>query len=89
MFCVDIIVDTATVDLVQWYCVLCGVLLVTATVVIVHWYCVGLEINVVTATIDIVQCYCVVCGDYCSYSNSRYSAMFLCFVCRLLWLHQQ
>jgi len=35
---------------------------------------------VVTATIDIVQCYCVVCGVYCGYSNSRYSAMLLCCV---------
>ena len=32
----------------------------------------------VTATIGIVQWYCVVCGVYCGYSNSIYSAMVLC-----------
>jgi len=44
---------------------------------------------VVTATVDIVQWYCVVCGDYCGYSNSRYSAMVLCCVWSLFWLQQQ
>jgi len=44
---------------------------------------------VVTSTVDIVQRFCVVCGDECGYRNSRYSAMLLSFVCRLLWLHQQ
>ena len=34
----------------------------------------------VNATVDIVQWSCVVCGDYCDYSNSRYSAMVLCCV---------
>jgi len=38
-------------------------------------------IIVLTATVDIVQWYCVVCGVYCGYSKSRYSAMVLCFVC--------
>ena len=47
------------------------------------------EFIVVTATVDIVQCYCVVCGVYCGYSNSRYSAMLLCSVWRLLCLQQQ
>jgi len=61
----------ATVDIIQWYCVVC------------------VEFIVVTATVGIVQCYCVVYGDYCGYSNSRYSAMVLCCVWRLLWLQQQ
>jgi len=34
---------------------------------------------VVKATVDIVQWYCVVCGDYFGESNSRYSAIVLCF----------
>jgi len=62
---------------------------VTATIGKVQCYCVVLEFIVVTATVDIVQCYCVVCGDYFGYSNSRYSAIVLCFVWRLLWLYQQ
>jgi len=33
-------VVTATVDIVQWYCIVCGDFLVTATVDIVQWYCV-------------------------------------------------
>ena len=40
------------------------------------------EIIVVTATVDRVLRYCVVCGDYCDYSKSRYSAMVLCCVWR-------
>ena len=62
---------------------------VTATIDIVQYYCVVLEFIVDTAKVDIVQCYCVVCGVYCGYSNSRYSAMLLCILWRLLWLHQQ
>ena len=31
----------------------------------------------VTATVDIVQWYSVVCGVYCGYSNSSYSAKLL------------
>jgi len=58
---------------------------VTATIVIVQCYCVVLEFIVVTAKVDIVQCYCVVCGDYCGYINSEYSAMILCCVLSLLW----
>jgi len=38
---------------------------------------------VVTATVVLVQLFCVVCGVYCCYSNSRYSAMELCFVCEV------
>ena len=34
----------------------------------------------VTAAVDIVHWYCAVCGDFCGYSNSSYSAMVLCFV---------
>jgi len=33
-------VVTATVDVVQWYCVVCVVIVVTATVDIVRCYCV-------------------------------------------------
>ena len=47
------------------------------------------EFIVVTATVDIVQWYSVVFGDYCGYSNSRYSAILLCFVWSLLWLQKQ
>ena len=31
---------TATVDIVQWYCVCVEIIVVTATVNIVQWYCV-------------------------------------------------
>jgi len=55
----------------------------------VQLYCVVLEYIVVTSTVDIVQSYCVVCGGYCGYSNSRYSAMVPCCVWSLLWLKQQ
>ena len=64
-------------------------ILVTATLDIVQWYCVVLKFIVVTASINIVHLYCVVCGVYCSYSNSSYSAMVVCFVWRLLLLQQQ
>jgi len=40
---------------------------------------------VVTAAVDIVQSYCVVCGDFCGFSKSRYSAMLLGYVWSLLW----
>jgi len=62
---------------------------VTAEVVIMQWYWVGLEYNVVTATVDIVQWYCVLCGVYCVYCNSCYSAMLLCCEWSLLLLQQQ
>ena len=90
-YCVvfEFIEVTATLDIVQCYFVVCGDFLFTATIYIVQYYCVVLEFIVVTATVDIVQCYCVVCGVYCRYSNSRYSAMLLCFVWRLFWLRQQ
>jgi len=39
---------------------------------------------VVKTTVEIVQWYCVVCGVYCGYSNSRYSAMVLCFVLKFI-----
>jgi len=58
---------------------------VTETVDVLQCYCVDLEFIVVTATIVIIKCYCVLCGVCCGYSNSRYSAMFLCCVCSLLW----
>ena len=35
----------------------------------------------VTASVFIVQLYCAECGDYCVYSNNKYSAMVLCCVC--------
>ena len=64
-------------------------ILVTATVDIVQWYSVCVEYFVDIATVDIVQWYCVLCVVYCVYSNSRYSAKFLCSVWSLLWLPQQ
>ena len=71
---------TATVDIVQWYCVVLEIILVTAREVIVKCFCVALEFIVVIATVDIVQCFCVVCVVYCGYNSSRYSAMVLCCV---------
>jgi len=44
---------------------------------------------VVKATVDIVQWYCVVFEVYCGQSNSRYSAIVLCCVWKLLCLQQQ
>jgi len=35
---------------------------------------------VVTSTVYIVQCYCVLCGVYCGYIKSRYTAMVLYYV---------
>ena len=40
MFCVEIIVVTATVDIEQCYFVMLEFIVVTATVYIVQWYCV-------------------------------------------------
>jgi len=70
-------VVTATIDIVQCYCVVLEFIVVTATVDIVQCNCVVFEFIVVTATVDIVQWYCVLCGDYCVYFNSSYSAMLL------------
>jgi len=53
-------------------------IVVKEPVVVVQCYCVVMEFIMVTATIDILQWYCVLCGVYCGYSNSRYSAMVLC-----------
>jgi len=64
-------------------------IVVRATVNIVQWYCVVLEFIAVISSVVIVQWYCVVCGVYCGYNNSRYRAMILCCVWRLLWLQQQ
>jgi len=59
---------------------------VTAKVDMGQCYWIGsVEFIVVTAKVDIVQWYCVVCGVYCGYSNSRYSAMILCCVWSSLW----
>ena len=80
MLFVDFIVVTATVDIVQRYCIVLEFIVVTATVVIVQCYCVLFEFIVVTASVDIVQWYCVVCGLYCGNSNSIYSAKLLCCV---------
>jgi len=80
VLCVEFILVTATVDIVQCYCVVLYVILVTATVDVLQWYCVVLEYIVVTASVDIVRNYSVVCGDYCGYSKSRFSAMVLRFV---------
>ena len=89
MFCVAFIVATASVDIVQYYCLALEYIVVTATVDIVQWYCVCLDFIEVTATVDIVQCYCVLCGGFCGYSKSIYSTMILCCVWSLLWLQQQ
>jgi len=40
VFYVEFIVVTATVDIVQLYCFVCGVISVIATLDIVQWYCV-------------------------------------------------
>ena len=56
--CVGFFLVTATVDTVQWNCVLLEFIVITTTVDIVQWYCVVLQFIVVTATVDIVQCYC-------------------------------
>ena len=78
---------TATVDIVQCYCVVwVKIIVVTAKVDIEKWYCVVCTVIAVTATVDIVQWYCIVCGVYCGYSNSRYSAMVLNCVWSILWL---
>jgi len=82
---VEFLVVRATVDIVHWYGVLLEIFVVTAIVDVVQWYCVGLEFIVITATVDIVQWYFVLCGVYCGYCNSRYSAILLCCVWRLLW----
>jgi len=89
VFCVELIEVTATVDLVQWYCVVSGVYccysnriyseMVLCNVVV---YCGYSKIRYSA----MVLC-CV--GVYCGYSNSRYSAMVLCCVWRLLRLLQQ
>jgi len=85
VFCVEFIVVRSTEVIVHWYCVLFEFIVVTARVDIVQWYCVVLEFIVITATVDIVQRYFVLCGVYCGYCNSRYSAMLLCCVWSLLW----
>ena len=59
---------------------MCGVYCGYATEDIVQCYYVVLEVIVVKTTVDIVEWYCVVCGGYCGYSNSRYSAKVLCCV---------
>jgi len=38
VLCVEFILVTATVDIVQWYCVVLQVFVVTATVDIKQWY---------------------------------------------------
>ena len=89
MLCVEFIVVTATLVIVQWYCVEFEDYFDYRTVDIVQRYCVRLEFIVVTTTVDIEQWYCVVCGVNCGYSNSRYISIVLCCVWRLLWLQQQ
>jgi len=70
-------VVTATVRIVQWYCVGVELIVVTATVEILQSYCVVLQVIAVTGTVDIVKCFCVECLMFCGYSNSRYSAMIM------------
>ena len=85
VLCVEFNVVKTTVDIVQWYCVVCGFYFgysnssYSAMVLcLCGFYC-------VTVTVDLVKWYCVVFGVYCGYSNSRYSAMLMCCVLRLLW----
>ena len=80
---------TATVDIVQWYCVVCGV------------YCCYSNSKYSAILLCCFGDYCgyskrsyyamLLClvGVYCGYSNSRYSAMVLCLVWSLLWLQQK
>jgi len=82
-------VVTATVGIVKWYCVVCGVYCGDSNSRYSAMVLFLLEFIVVTATVVIVKWYCVVCGVYCGYSNSRYSAMIQCCVWSLLWLQQQ
>jgi len=85
VLCVEFNVVTTTVDIVQWYCVVCGFYFgysnssyIAMVLCLCGFYC-------VTVTVDLVQWYCVVFRVYCGYSNSRYSAMLMCCVLRLLW----
>jgi len=83
-------VVTAILDIVHWYCGLCGVCCgdsnsrYSAMALCCVWSLLWLQ-----QTDDIVQWYCVGCGVYCGYCNSRFSAMVLCCVWKLLWLKQQ
>ena len=88
MFFVEFILYTATIDIVQWYCVLCGVYCGYSNSRYSVMVLLCMEFIVVISIVDIVQWYCVVCGVYCGYSNSSYSAMVLCCVWSLLWLQQ-
>ena len=64
--------------------------MVTASLVLLHYsYFVCVEIIMVKATVVIGQSFCVVCGVYCFYSNTLYSAILLCFLWRFLGLQQQ
>ena len=75
---------TATVDIVKDSLLCVEFIVVTATVDMVNGTLLCLVFIVVTATVDIGKWYCVICGFDCGYSNSRYSAMVLCFVWSLL-----
>jgi len=79
---VEFIVVTATVDIVQLYCIVCGVCCgySKSRYSEKERYCVFVEMYVFKARVDIKQWYCVVCGGYCGYSNSSYGAIVLCCV---------
>ena len=89
MLRLEFIVVTSTVDIVQWYSVVCGIYCGYCTSSYSAMLLCLCGVFVVTATVDIVQWYCVVCGDLSGYSSSRFSAMVLCFEWSLLWLQQQ
>ena len=79
----------ATVEIVQWYCVVLEIIVVTATVAIVQWFCDLCGINCCYSnsrySAMLLCCYVV----YFGYSNSRYNAMVLRCVWSLLWLQKQ
>ena len=60
MLCVKFIVDTATVDIVQWYCVVCGGYCGYSNSRCSAMLLCCFVVYLVTATVDIVQWFCVV-----------------------------
>ena len=81
MLCVEFIVVIATVDTVQWYCVMCGVYCgySNSKYSAIVLCCVGVYCGYSSSRYS-AMVLCSTCGDYCGYSNSRYSAMVLCCV---------
>jgi len=65
VFCVEVIVVTATVEIVHWYCVMCGVCWGYSNSSYSAMVLCCVYIIVVRATVDIWQWYCIECGVYC------------------------